>query len=75
MTDFLPLLIALLPVFLIVFVFAIWIGRRLRQHAKTYDPLWYTPDATKSAPLGYYSAQHHRRIAPTLHNKEMEPRG
>lgn len=75
MTDFLLLLIALLPVFLIVLVFALWIGRRLRQHATTYDPLWYSTDASKTVPLGYYSAQHHRRIAPTPYSTEMEPRG
>ena len=73
MNDVLPVLLAFLLFLLLSFLFSLWYARRLRTQAQLYDPVWYTgADASKTTPLGYYSAQHGHRIAPVL---RKEPRG
>lgn len=71
---------SVLPVFMALGVFVVlscllslWYSRRLRSHAELYDPAWYeASEASKTTPLGYYSAQQHRRVARRI---RKEPRG
>ena len=72
MMDALPIFLALLIFLIVSLLFSLWYARRLRSHAEVYDPLWYAPDASKTTPLGYYSAQHNRRVGRAI---RKEPRG
>lgn len=73
MMDALPIFLALIIFLALSMLLSLLYAHRLRTQANLDDPLWYAETReSKTTPLGYYSAQHNRRIARAI---RKEPRG